>query len=127
MGWLWYCRDAGARDRTGASGRTGDGGPLHLYAVAWGADPGGLGRVRTDPALALSWLALSVAGSAVIVLCLGVDAATARVLEGRRNPFSACARSHGEQSPRAQQPRRRPRQERPNRRGDKPIIRKPSA
>ena len=48
---LW---DAGARDRVGASGRSGDGGSIHLYSIAWGADPGDLGRVRTDPALAVS-------------------------------------------------------------------------
>ena len=48
------CRDAGARDRTGADGRTGDGGSAYLSAVPWGADSGDLGRVRTDPALAVS-------------------------------------------------------------------------
>ena len=48
------CRDAGASDWVGASGRSGDGGPVHLYSIAWGADPGNLGWVRTDPALAVS-------------------------------------------------------------------------
>ena len=48
------CRDAGAGDWTGAGGRTGDGGSLYLSSVAGGADPGGLGRVRTDPRLAAS-------------------------------------------------------------------------
>ena len=48
------CRDAGAGDRAGAGGRTGDGGSVYLSSVAGGADPGGLGRVRTDPTLAVS-------------------------------------------------------------------------
>src|ERR1039458_266931 len=47
-------RDAGACDWDGASGRTGDGGPVHIYSVAWGAHSGNLGCVRTDPALAVS-------------------------------------------------------------------------
>ena len=39
------CRDAGAGDRFGAGGRTGDGGPLYLYSVAGDVDFDHLGRV----------------------------------------------------------------------------------
>ena len=45
-------RDTGARHRTGAVRRTGDGRPFHLCAVAGGADTGHLGRARTDQTLA---------------------------------------------------------------------------
>ena len=48
------CRDAGARDRVGASGRPGDGGSVYLSSIAWSAGPRRLGHIRTDPRLAAS-------------------------------------------------------------------------
>src|SRR5208283_5602629 len=39
------CRDAGARNPTGAVRRTGDGRPFYLCAVTWGVDPRNLGCV----------------------------------------------------------------------------------
>ena len=75
--------DAGPGDWAGASGRPGDGGSLYLSAVAWGAGPRSLGRIRTDPRLAVS-------GDGVVWRWWcgdrpvpGADAATDRLLEGR--------------------------------------------
>ena len=45
MGWLWFVGTLVPVIGLVQVGRTGDGGPFHLYAVAGGADPRNLGRV----------------------------------------------------------------------------------
>src|SRR5208283_5144143 len=76
--------DAAPGDWLGAGGRTGDGGSLYLSSLTWGADPGGLGSVRTDPRLAVSRDCIVGGGWHGDRLVPGIDAASDWLLERRR-------------------------------------------
>ena len=83
MGWLWYCGTLVPVSQAGPDGRPGDGGSVYLPSVAWGADPRRLGRVRTDPALAVSGAGVVGGGWCGDRPLPGVDAATDWLLEGQ--------------------------------------------
>ena len=82
-GLVVVCGDIGAGDWVSAGGRSGDGGPFYLHSITWGAGHGGVGGMRTGPAMAVSGNDMVGDGMWGNHAVSWDDAATAWVLEGR--------------------------------------------
>ena len=83
MGWLWYCGTLVPVSQVIQTGAHAMADRWTYLPSPWGADPGGLGRVRTDPRLAVSGAGVVGGGWSGDRPVPGVDAAPDWVLEGQ--------------------------------------------
>ena len=91
-GWLWFLVTLGPSNRPGASGRSGEGRPVHVCSDGRLDDDAGLGCGRPGTALAGDCASHRRCGCCDMSGCGGCFRGANRTLEKQRNAVPACAR-----------------------------------